>query len=215
MCFSATASFAAGGTLGVIGGVTVRKVKNKTELPFGLIPILFAIQQTLEGLVWLSFGSPGFNWLATHGFVLFSHVFWPVWLPFSLMMMEHDVVKRKILVFFFGVGLTVGFSQFYFILSEPVMSQAASNSIVYNIVYTVPYAFGPLMMFLYLMATCFSCAFSSHKMVKVFGLALFASFLIANQYYTVTCFSVWCFFAAILSLIIFAHFHHREHLGRK
>ena len=65
MCFSAAASLAAGGTLSVVGGLTLAKVKNKSELPFASIPLLFGIQQAIEGAVWLSFGSPVLNTIAT------------------------------------------------------------------------------------------------------------------------------------------------------
>jgi hypothetical protein len=44
MCFSATASFVAGTTLSTIGVVTITKVKQRSELPFALIPLLFGIQ---------------------------------------------------------------------------------------------------------------------------------------------------------------------------
>lgn len=210
MCFSATASFTAGVSLSAMGVVTVRKAKTKTELPFALIPLIFGVQQLLEGLVWVSFGTSWLNWAATHSFVMFSHVFWPIFAPFSLMLLEHDRVRRKIMVFFFGVGLAVGLAELYLIITQPIASSIAANSIVY----TVPGAFGFLTIFLYLMATCLSCAFSSYPMVKVFGLTLFASFLAAYYFYAETCLSVWCFFAAILSLIVFLHFYFFRH-GRR
>ncbi len=207
MCFSAPASFVAGASLAAMGRVTVKKAKNRFELPFALIPLFFGVQQLIEGFVWISFGSALFHTVATYAFVMFSHVLWPIWVPFSVMLLEHDKVRRKVLVLFLGVGLTVGLSQFYYVLTTPVTSFISLNSIVYNIVYSVPSSFGTLMMFLYLVATCMSCAVSSHRMVKFFAFCLFVSFVIAYRFYSVSCFSVWCFFAAILSLIIFLQFH--------
>ncbi len=202
MCFSAPASFIAGGSLSVMGRVTVKQTKHKSEVPFAIIPLLFGIQQFIEGFVWISFGMPVLHAIATYGFVFFAYVVWPIWVPYSIMLLEHDKLRRKILVFFFAAGLAVGFAQLYYMFTEPVSSYISSNSIVY----VVPNAFGFFMMFLYLMATCLSCAFSSHRMVKLFGFALFVSLAIAYHFYTVSCFSVWCFFAALLSLIIFIQF---------
>ena len=54
MCFSATASFTAGTALTAVGGLTVRKSRGKAELPLALVPLLFGIQQLTEGVLWLS-----------------------------------------------------------------------------------------------------------------------------------------------------------------
>ena len=56
MCFSATASFAAGTALSAVGGLTLRKSQGKVELPLALVPLLFGVQQFSEGFLWLSLG---------------------------------------------------------------------------------------------------------------------------------------------------------------
>ena len=55
MCFSATASFIAGTTLSVVGVAALKRTEAKTELPFAAIPLLFGIQQLIEGVIWLTF----------------------------------------------------------------------------------------------------------------------------------------------------------------
>ncbi|WP_413166439.1 DUF6629 family protein [Capilliphycus salinus ALCB114379] len=57
MCFSATASFTATVTLVILGTATLIETPSKKELLLGVFPILFAIQQFCEGLVWLSLNS--------------------------------------------------------------------------------------------------------------------------------------------------------------
>ena len=49
MCFSATASFTAGGALTTVGALTVHKSQGKIELPLALVPLLFGTQQLTEG----------------------------------------------------------------------------------------------------------------------------------------------------------------------
>ena len=51
MCFSATASFISGTTLCVIGVATLKQTKGSAEVPFALIPLLFGIQQLIEGVI--------------------------------------------------------------------------------------------------------------------------------------------------------------------
>jgi hypothetical protein len=48
--------------------------------------------------------------------------------------------------------------------------------------------------------------FSSHRAVKLFGIAALLSFVASYAVYTRWFFSIWCFFAAILSGIVFLHF---------
>ena len=45
MCFSATASFAASGALGLVGAASLAKTKSKKEVPFAAVPLIFAVQQ--------------------------------------------------------------------------------------------------------------------------------------------------------------------------
>ena len=202
MCFSAAASFAAGGTLSVVGALTLTKVKKKSELPFASIPLLFGIQQAIEGAVWVSFGSPILNTIATYAYSMFSHVLWPIFIPFSVLMIEIDQTRRKILRLFSFGGLAVGLYLLYFIIVDPVTAHIVNNSIAYR----SPHLYVYLIMALYLVATCGSCLVSSHKIINIFGVVLFISFAIASWFFTETFFSVWCFFAAILSITVYWYF---------
>jgi hypothetical protein len=62
---------------------------------------------------------------------------------------------------------------------------------------------------LYIAATCVSALFSSQRIVNLFGALAFVLFVVAFWFYYVAFFSVWCFFAAILSVMIFLHFQFR------
>jgi len=57
MCFSATASFSAGAVLRGIGALTLKAARRPCEWPFAAIPLLFAIQQLIEGMIWLTFSA--------------------------------------------------------------------------------------------------------------------------------------------------------------
>ncbi|OGG52691.1 hypothetical protein A2851_00590 [Candidatus Kaiserbacteria bacterium RIFCSPHIGHO2_01_FULL_53_29] len=202
MCFSAAASFAAAGTLGAAGGLTLVKIKKKSELPFASIPLLFGIQQAIEGAVWVSFGAPVVNTVATYAYSMFSHVLWPIFVPFSVLMLETDPTRKKILRLFSFIGLAIGLYLLYFIIAAPVTAQIVNQSIAYN----SPHLYAALVMALYLVATCGSCLVSSHRIVNMFGFVLFVSFAVAAWFFADTFFSVWCFFAATLSIIAYWYF---------
>lgn len=100
MCFSAEASFTAGAVLLVIGAVTVRQARSRREMPYALIPLLFALQQLLEGALWLTFPdrAPALNAWLTQGYSLFSHVLWPIYVPLAALAMEDHPLRRRILI---------------------------------------------------------------------------------------------------------------------
>ena len=207
MCFSAAASLIAGGALTATGVVTIGKVKSRSEIPFASIPLFFGIQQLLEGMVWLSLqsGDVLFNSYAAKGFSFFAYVFWPVFVPIAVLMMEKDKQRKKIIAAFVALGVAIGIHTLYAVLRFPVSSNIVNESIVYG----VATQFNFLTLIPYVVATCFSCLFSSHKTARVIGgLTLFFA-VIAYVFYTVEFVSVWCFFAAIISLLVFDFFLQR------
>lgn len=204
MCFSATASFIAGGTLTVAGVLTLTQAKTKAELPFASVPLLFGIQQLAEGLVWLSFrfGAPWLNTSMTFIYSLFAFVFWPVYVPFTVRSLETVPWRRKLLSLFQLVGIAVSAYLLYFHIQLPVSSQVINKSIVY----ASPHFYTFWVITLYFTATCVSAFFSSHKLVNILGVLIFISAIVSYRFYTASFASVWCFFAAILSLFILGIF---------
>src|SRR3989344_1704274 len=203
MCFSATASFIAGVSLSALGVATIKKAERPAEIPFAMIPLLFGVQQIIEGMLWLSFqfDAPLLNMTMTYAFTLFSHVLWPIFVPFSIGLMETVAWRKKVILAFLLIGIAVGLYLLYWIVRFPVTS-GVDEIIVYvsPIFYKVP------VMLLYLAATCVSSFFSSHKLINIFGALALLLFMVAYWFYTVAFFSVWCFFAAILSAVIYLHF---------
>ena len=51
MCFSATASFSTGAVLLGIGALTLKSARRPRELAFAAIPLLFAIPQSIKGVI--------------------------------------------------------------------------------------------------------------------------------------------------------------------
>lgn len=204
MCFSTSVSFIAGASLSAVGVVTVKQAKRKAELPFALIPLFFGIQQTIEGIVWLTFqfNLPTLNIAMTYLYSFFSHVWWPLYIPFSILLLETVPWRKRALLVFQAIGIMVGLYLFYTIIKYPITSEVVNKSIVYD----APHFYILLVMVFYFAATCFSCLFSSHRLVNIFGALVFLFAVVAYQFFAMSFISVWCFFAAILSFIIYLYF---------
>jgi len=202
MCFSATASFVAGGALVATGGVTLSQANTKNELPLASIPLFFGIQQIIEGVVWISFGLSALNMIMTYVYLMFAYVFWPVFVPVAVLLIETNPFRKKILHVLSLIGFVLGAYLLYYIFVDPGRAHIVNQSIAYD--YRHLYEILPLT--LYVLVTCGSGLISSFRRIQVFGIAALAAFFIANWFFNITFISVWCFFAAILSVLIFWHF---------
>lgn len=204
MCFSATASFAAGSALVVVGAVTVKRSEGNAELPLAMIPLLFGVQQLAEGVLWLSFGwdVPYVESVATYVFSFFSHVVWPIFVPFAVLMVETNRRRRAAISVIQVLGIAVGLYLFYALVHFGITATVVNRSIFYE----TPHFYVLAVLAAYLIATCVSGMFSSHRCINAFGVLAFILAVAAYQVSVRTFVSVWCFFAAVLSLLIFAHF---------
>jgi hypothetical protein len=204
MCFSATASFTAGALLLGLGTMTLKSTRERREVPFAAIPLLFAIQQLSEGVIWLTFtrDAPLVNTVMTYFYTFFSHVLWPVYVPFAVLMIEPPGPRRTGLNAFLAAGLAVGAYLLYILVAFPVVSRPTGE----HVEYLSPHFFAALSMTMYLLATTVSLLLSSHRAVKVFGVLALFSFGAAWYFYAIWFISVWCFFAALMSLVIYLHF---------
>ena len=203
MCFSATASFIAAGVLCAAGIGVLRMTSRPAQIPFASIPLLFGIQQFTEGMIWLSFRneSPLSNATLTFFYSLFSHVLWPIYVPFAVALLEKTLWRKRALAACQIAGVLVGVYLLYYLVQFPVTSQIVGKHIAYE----SPHFYRLTVMALYLIATCLSGVLSSNKIIREFGALAFVTFIAAYAIHVATFFSVWCFFAAILSFIVYVH----------
>jgi hypothetical protein len=209
MCFSATASFSAGAFLLGVGTLTLRSAlasrpsRQRRDLPFAAIPLLFAIQQLIEGVIWLTFrfDAPLLNSVMTHVYSFFSHVLWPVYVPMAVLLMEPAGWRRRGLIAFVAAGAAVGAYLLVVLLAFPIVSRPTGQ----HIEYVSPHFFAAVTMTLYLLATAVSPLLSTHRMVVAFGALALLSFGAAYAFYATWFISVWCFFAALLSAMVYLH----------
>jgi hypothetical protein len=203
VCFSATASFAAGTGLAAAGVYSIGKARNLREWPYAAIPLLFGVQQLIEGVIWITFRSdaPVLNPAMTFAYSLFSHVLWPVYIPFAALAMEPAGLRRQWMLGLATAGGAAGLFLLFNMFRFPIQSRELGG----HIEYVSPHFFAAFVMAGYLAGTCLSPLLSSYRYVVLFGAAALASFLFSYAAYTRWFISVWCFFAAALSVIVLAH----------
>ncbi len=204
MCFSAAASFSAGAFLLGLGALTLRSARTPRERPFAAIPLLFAIQQLIEGVIWRTFShdAPLLNAVMTRAYSFFSHVLWPIYVPIAVLLIEPPGRRRRALLAFVGAGLAVGLYLLYVLVAFPVVSRPTGQ----HVEYVSPHFFAAIAMTLYLLSTSVTLVLSTHRTVKVFGVLALLTFGAAYYFYAVWFISVWCLFAALMSTVIYLHF---------
>ena len=207
MCFSASASFIAGASLSAIGVAALRNTEKRTEQPLAMIPLLFGVQQLTEGVIWvtLDHDAPVLKQAMTYVYSVFSHVLWPMYLPFAVGLLEAVRWRKRMLYAFEAAGASVGLYLLYSLVTRPMVAEVVGK----HIAYASPHFYLFPVMVLYLAATCVSCFFSSHGFVKLFGVLALLSFITAYIVHVEALVSIWCFFAAILSLLIYLHLRFR------
>ena len=133
MCFSATASFSAGAVLVGLGTLTLKSASRPREMVFAAIPVLFAVQQLSEGVIWLTFRyeAPQLNAAMTVVYSFFSHVLWPVYVPVAVLLMEPSGWRRRALLAFVAAGIAVGAYLLYALVVYPIVSQPIGHHIEY------------------------------------------------------------------------------------
>ncbi len=203
MCFSANASFTAGVVLTTIGVVSIRKSQTRAHLLFAAIPLIFAIQQITEGIVWLTLLNPGHTALlkiATVVFLMFAQVIWPLWVPIAVLFLEKGETRKKIQKVLVGMGGLVGLYLAYCLMVYPVHAEIIGYHVTYKQDY--PSRLANIGAILYVIATIAPPFFSHVRRMWMLGLTVLISYLITELFYEQYLVSVWCFFASVISISV-------------
>lgn len=206
MCFSAAASFGASAVLSIAGAAAMAGGQTKAQRLFGAIPIIFSLQQFGEGLLWLSVKNPDLNnWepVFTHFYLVFALLFWPVYIPYTIWLLEKERRRKKILAVLLVIGSLAALSLLLVMFLYPVKVMAAHHHIHFN--FALPQMAGDLtwlVSLLYFMATLIAPFVSGIKRMRWLGFVFLLSYVISVIFFNGFLVSVWCYFAAVLSLVI-------------
>lgn len=199
MCFSAEASFTASAILAVVGIATLKMAKRKRLILLALLPLFFAFQQFNEGILWLYLPTDPHTQatqFARYVFMFFAYLFWPIYLPLALTVAEPIRWRQLALVLFVFAGIW----QTHHFLTNPEEAETTIGIVNHSIQYLPD---SGDFRWTYVAIVVIPCFISSLRGIYIFGALVFLAFVGTEYFYSLNFVSVWCFFAAILSAMIY------------
>ncbi|MCP9931166.1 hypothetical protein KBY82_10245 [Cyanobium sp. AMD-g] len=211
MCFSSSASLVLAAALLPLGVASMRDVRERQRddlLPLAVTPLLFSLQQALEGVVWLGL-APGGSDRLTHaaalGYLFFAYAFWLVWFPWCglrLNLHAPPPLRRRLLVGLLVLGLLIGGVLWLPLVLDPSLFQPAvvQGSLDYQTHSLVdPWINLGLGSTAYGVVVIAPLLLSASLRLRWFATGVLGAFLVAHLAFGHAFASVWCFFSALLS----------------
>lgn len=205
MCFSAEADFVSGAVIGIIGVVTLTKVEKPRELALGILPLAFALHQIVEGFVWKSLSEPAphqGDGVAVYMYVVFAWVVLPILAPLAILLVERDRRRRNAMWIFVALGSLAGVYLLGAVMSNDITAHITEHTIQYG----GAGGYADIATGLYVIATCGAPLLSSYRQIRWFGVANIAAVAVIAAVQAEGLTSVWCAWAAVVSVLIYAQF---------
>jgi hypothetical protein len=211
MCFSPEADFTASVVVGAVGVETLRRVRTRRELIVGALPLLFALHQFTEAFVWLGLRgevSGGLAHTATDIYVIYAYAVLPVIVPVGFYLIEPSSTRRRWVLPFIVLGVLVGGYMLWRVTQYPIYAQEQASCI--NYLTNTPLETQAAVA--YVIATCTPALLSSRRYLQWFGVVNLVGVAIAFSVREAEFTSVWCLYAALVSVLILEHFRRQRRL---
>lgn len=206
MCFSASANFIGSAVLGAIGVATLTEVKHRRELLFAAMPLLFALHQFTEGFVWLGLDGKLPSTVAHDAgaaYVLYAQGLLPFVFPLSILLIEPTKSRRRRMLDFTMLGGGLAVYILWGLIAFPLQVYAQARGIVYLNQMTTT----NVVAVLYVAATCGALFFSGFRTLVVLGWLNFTGLVVVILIRRYEFTSIWCAYAAAVSVIIYFFFN--------
>ena len=205
MCFSANASYGSAVVLIAVGAVTSLGNLEKSRVMISIVPFLFGVQQLAEGIIWQTMGQ-NTSWLprqyAILTFLGFALAVWPSFIPWAIFYVETDIKRKNILRFLGRFGFFVSVLAGWILLTSDLSAYSVGHGLTYRIANFPRHWPAEIEFFLYVVPTMLPFFVSTLQEIKKAGYLTFAAMLITLIVNQEALASVWCFFAALISIYI-------------
>jgi hypothetical protein len=181
-----------------MGTLILKNIRMRKELWFAAFPLLFAVQQLVEGFLWLVIRNGGVEGLRRQlafVYLLFAYGLWPILCPVSVYAIEYNEQRKKVLRTFICLGMVTSAYLLFFIFLNPVDVWPREGHLHYSTFVQGSSWFTSV----YLACTLLPYFLSSQKAILLFGAPNVFFFGLAFLAYRLSFISVWCFFAALIS----------------
>jgi len=138
---------------------------------------------------------------ATYAFLVMAQLIWPVLVPLSVLLMETNKTRKKILWSLLMIGASVSLYYLYCLIFYRAHAEISYMHINYKSNVQSPFSRIPTAV--YLVATLAPVFVSSVKRAYMLGVVIGLSALVSVIFFTECLISIWCFFAAVVSFIIY------------
>lgn len=200
----------AGVVLLPVGVAALREVRHAREVPFAALPLLFALHQLVESLVW--FGDSGDVSMctaeaATTAYVWFALPILPTLVPLAVLLLEPRGARLRVAPFVV-LGVVVSTYMALAVLDGPIDVRVEDHAIVYG----VGLDDRVLWSVLYVVAVIGPSLLSGYPSIIWFGVLNLVGLVAVGLLYLSAFASLWCVFAAASSVLILVHMRLRRRL---
>jgi hypothetical protein len=199
MCFSATASFAAAGGLGLVGAATLAQRPSPRMAMLAATPLLFAAHQAIEGVIWLGVHDGGASQSLVKTWVFIAEVFWPTFTPLAVFVLTRGRRRRQGLAALLVTGVIISFYYSMVLIRSDFGVTVVTGNLSYAAIEPAAHSLPGL----YLLATVAPLLIARERFVMAFGVAVLAGAIVTELYFNHAGPSVWCFFAGLASVCAF------------
>lgn len=198
MCFSAAASFISSVGLSGVGTATITKT-NKRKFLVAVLPLLFGFQQFIEGIQWIMTKNGDPSLFFGYAFLFFAFFLWPIYIPIAVYKAEQNKERKQLLKWLIAAGIIVSTFTLLTIINNPLIISIIDGNLVYDL--------GPRIGFLgvvsYVGIIILSMVISTERFIRDAAIVFFIAATIAWFAFNIAFYSVWCFFAAALSGLVY------------
>jgi len=210
MCLSAEVSIVTAATLTPVGVVASASAwrQDRRYLMIATLPLLFGLQQLIEGLVWINGHAGDADRVGQYSllYMFFTWIAWPIWAPVSAYFLEYGA-RRNIILFFVIAGAMLGGLQFipYFVHDGWLTTTFLRWAVQYQdinlldglIPREVTYA-------IYVTVVVVPFLLVRRWDIKVFGLLVAGVLVVTYLFFSYAYISVFCFGGAVISVYLLA-----------
>lgn len=197
-------SFASGALLGGVGIATLTKIRSPRELLLGSLPLMFAVHQIEEGVVWMAMEgqvAPPVGQLSIDLYIYFAHALLPAIIPWCFWLAEPEKSHRTWLIPLVVLGTMLCAFALWKLSDGTIVAQVRRHSIEYEDAVTNHWFAA-----VYVIVTCLPPFLSSYPWMIRFGALNLAALIVVGVFRAIYLTSLWCAAAAVVSVLIYFHF---------
>jgi hypothetical protein len=205
MCFSPDADAVVGGIVVVIGVDALRHVREPKQILLASLPLLFGLHQLDEAFVWWGLQghvSESLERIGVWVYLLFALAALPALVPLAVLAVERSPARRRLIGVLSILGIAVGVSLGVAVFRGSVNAAIGGRHIAYDV---SALSQGRDLTALYVVAACGALIACSYRDIAALGVMNLVAVPVL-MWMTVSGFiSLWCFWAAIVSVVIDLH----------